>query len=168
MQLDGISTAMQDYQVELIMKVIDEYNVTNFIELGLYRGGLAHYMMNHQKSFPDFHYNGFELNPGDLDAQVKGCSEITLIDAHGAAAQAIIQRIIEMSDGAVFIFSDTFDKPKGMSTYAPMLRPGDLIMGHDYPGELSDAFLTKFGREHPNLKELDYRDQGVSLWLCQA
>lgn len=167
MQIDGISTALMPEQLTLLRDTIQEFKVTDFIELGLYRGGLAHYMLDLKKYHPGFHYFGFELYPHDLDASVRERPEIFILDAHGLEAATVIQSIIETAKGAVLIFCDTFDKPKGMMMYASVLRVGDLIMGHDYPGEVSDAFLTKYKREHPYLEEIrpeEYRGHGVSMW----
>ena len=56
-------------------------------------------------------------------------------------------------------------EPKMMEMYASMLRAGDLMMGHDYPGEVADEFLDRFGVGHPDLEEVGNRAQyGATLW----
>jgi hypothetical protein len=54
-----------------------------------------------------------------------------------------------------------------MITYAPFLRSGDLLLVHDYPGEVNDKTLAYFATQFPYMHEIEsweYRAIGISLW----
>ena len=40
------------------------------------------------------------------------------------------------------VFCDGGDKPRELHLYAPILRPGDLLLAHDYQNEYGDAALV--------------------------
>lgn len=153
-------------QLELFDEMIERFKLHTIIELGLYRGGLANILMKKQ---PATQYYGFEFVEGDLDPKVRGRAEITIMDVNTKKAIQLVENIVLASSGPVLIFCDTFDKPREMQTYSKVLRVGDFIQGHDYPGDgVTDEFLERFGAEHPDLEELEperIRKQcGTTIW----
>jgi len=167
MNIDGIETAQTQAQIDLFDELVNRFNVRVIIELGLYRGGLANILIKKQSE--NLHYYGFEFVEKDLDSKVRNRPEITIGDVTNDAIFNQIQEIVNKSDGAILIFCDTFDKPREMLSYSRILRVGDLIQGHDYPGEgVDDVFLAKFADDHPDLVEIDsdrIRHQiGTTVW----
>jgi len=173
MEIDGIPTAMTVVQVHAFDSLIDYFRVSTFIELGTSHGGLASHFMKRQTGErearyydPPFHYYGFENNPGVIYSQVK--EHIIVADVTHSATIEKIKELIDSSVGPAIIFCDTNNKPREMLVYAEFLRVMDIIIGHDYSGEITDEFLNNYGREHPNFQEIGgpiYRSQGYSAWI---
>lgn len=173
MYIDNIPTAVTVVQFHAFDSLIDYFRVSTFIELGTSHGGLASHFMKRQTGEkearyydPPFHYYGFEINSGVVYSQVR--DYITIADVTHSTTMGRIKGIIDSSVGPVIIFCDTNNKPREMLIYAEFLRVMDIIIGHDYPGEITDKFLDDYGKEHPNFQEIGgrtYRSQGYSAWI---
>lgn len=173
MIIDGIQTAMTDVQVDAFDSLIDYFRVVTFIELGTYKGGLACHFRKRQNRTekvryydPDFSYYGFEFDGHVIDDKMR--KHIIVADVGHHRTISMIKDLIDLSNGPVIIFCDTFEKEREMLIYGQFLRVLDIIIGHDYPGEISDEFLTKYGEDNPNFQEIGgatYRSQGYSAWI---
>jgi len=173
MLIDGIPAAMTRIQVDAFDSLIDYFRVTAFIELGTFKGGLACHFVNRQKRTKkvrrydrEFKYYGFECDREVIDPRM--LPHITIADVTHLETIDTIRNLVNSSIGPVIIFCDTNNKPREMLTYGKLLRVLDIVIGHDYPGEITDEFLNKYGREHPNLQEIGgpvYRSQGYSAWI---
>ena len=166
MIIDGIHTAQTPRQVELMEENIEKYKVVTFIELGIYKGGLSNMFIKRQSE--TFKYYGFEFDLGAIEPHMRGKPEITIIDVKKPEAIEMVRKMVNSSNGTAYILCDTFDKPGEMEIYQELLRVGDLLEGHDFPGEVSAAFLEKFKKDHPELVEInpdEYRGEGFTLWL---
>jgi len=65
---------------------------------------------------------------------------------------------IQMYHFPAMVFCDNGDKPREITEYAPMLRKGDFILGHDYrrPGGIPENFdYESLGLETYNQDEWD-------------
>ena len=165
MIVDGLHLAQTPLQLELFDEFIDDYSIATFIELGVYKGGLANIMI--KKQSPTFKYYGYEFNRAELHSRMVDAEEISIADANDSATIAKVKSIVDASEGAVYILCDTNNKPREMTTYSRLLRLGDLLEGHDFPGEVSAEFLDEFGKSHPELEEInreEYRESGFTLW----
>jgi len=173
MIINGIPTAMTPVQVDAFDCLIDYFRVTTFIELGTFKGGLASHFIERQERkskvrFYDkaFKYYGFECDRGVIEARM--LPHIIIADVSQNATIDRIKTLVDLSVGPVIIFCDTNNKPREMLTYGKLLRVLDIVIGHDYPGEITDEFLNKYGIDHPNFQEIGgpaYRSQGYSAWI---
>lgn len=168
MNILGFPVAQSERQVELLDINIERFGVTLFVELGVYRGGLANYMMLKQTG--TFRYVGVELFD-TIDEPIKHRPEIIKDDCVSNKVVQQISDIIQKTVGTVLVFCDNGHKELEMETYSRIIRPGDLIQVHDYPGECSPQFLERFGKTHPNFEEIDkeeFRNNGTTLWKRQT
>jgi len=165
MIIDGIHIAQTPEQMELLDEFIEEYNVVTFIELGVYKGGLSNVMIKRQSE--NFKYYGFEFDLTAIESCMRSAPEITVADVNLKHIIEMIEQLISASNGVAYVLCDTFNKPREMTTYAKLLRVGDLLEGHDFPGEVSAEFLDKFGEENPDFDEIrpdEFRELGFTLW----
>lgn len=173
MRIDGIPTAMTVVQVDAFDSLIDYFRVVTFIELGTFKGGLASHFVERQERKEkaryydkEFKYYGFESIGQVIDARVR--PHIIVADVSAPSTIAMITELVNKSSGSAIIFCDTDNKPREMLVYGKLLRVLDIIIGHDYPGELTNEFLDEYGRDNPNFQEIGgsaYRSQGYSAWV---
>lgn len=48
-----------------------------------------------------------------------------------------VRQLVADTSGTAIVYCDGGNKPKEILTYAPLMRPGDLIAAHDYGTEIS-------------------------------
>lgn len=166
MIVDGIHVAQTQSQLDLFDELIDKFDIRAVIELGMYRGGLANLLIKKQSD--NFRYYGFQLDADELDGSIRYRPETTIADVNKPEIIEQIRGIVNSINGAVLIFCDTFDKPREMNTYSNILRIGDFVQGHDYPGEVTDRFLEWFRIRHPDLEEIEpnriRKELGTTVW----
>ena len=173
MIINGIHAAVTSIQVDAFDSLIDYFKATTFIELGTFKGGLTSHFIERQERKTKvrpydekFNYYGFEYDRGVIDSRM--LPHIIVEDVSQEATINKIKTLIDLSTGPAIIFCDTNDKPREMLTYGKLLRVLDIIIGHDYFGEINDEFLDKYGKDNPNFQEIGgptYRSQGYSAWI---
>ena len=165
----GVPVAQAWSQVGLLFTLINEFNLAGVIEIGLFRGGLADMLIRRRERFPDFQYLGFQKDGEELDGHVRGKPGVVVADCFAAESIAAIAAFIAAAPRPILVYCDGGNKPREMNTYAPMLRRGDYLIGHDYPGEITDASLRVFGDTFPFMREQEgafiRKEYGLSLWM---
>jgi predicted O-methyltransferase YrrM len=165
MELLGFDVAQTPDQIKLLDEILDTYKITTYIELGTYRGGLSNYVLTTR---PDIDYYGFDYAPEQIDERIRNHPRMITADVFSNGCKERILSIVTNSSGAVLIFCDNGNKPRELETYSPIIRSGDLIQVHDYPGEgITDEFLDNFGAINSSLREIQktrIRGIGTSLW----
>ena len=161
----GIPTAQTWNQVGALFEDIDKFEVTLFVELGVYFGGLAEMMIIRQSINSNFKYFGVQLDAEELHKRIK--DKIRIGDVLDPKIVGKIAEIVSNNPGLAMIYCDAGNKPREMITYTPILRLGDYIRVHDYPGETSPDFLSQYEKDFPYMKEIygeRCRELGFSLW----
>ena len=161
----GIPTAQTWHQLGALFDDIDKFEVTLFVELGVFLGGLAEMMLIRQSLMHDFRYFGVQLDAGELHKRIK--DKIRIGDVLDPKIVKEIAEIVSNNLGLAMIYCDAGNKPKEMITYTPLLRLGDYIRVHDYPGETSPEFLDQYEKDFPHMIEIykeKCRELGFSLW----
>lgn len=164
MILNGIQTAQNDLQVKIYHDIISKYDVKCFFELGSYMGGLSYEIMTTE---PSVDFWGFQLDMAELHEKVRGNERIKHMNVFSADCIDFVRAKINACNGTALVFCDNGNKEKEMETYHGLLRVGDLIQMHDFPGEATPEYLAAFGASHPGFEELDkdyYRGNGFTLW----
>lgn len=165
----GVPVAQSWTQVGLLFTLINEFNLAGVIEIGLFRGGLADMLMRRRERFTDFQYLGFQKDGEELDGHVRGHPGVIVADCFAEESLGQIRKFIASALRPILVYCDGGNKPKEMRTYAPMLRPNDYLVAHDYPGEITDASLRQFGNDFTFMQELDgdfiRKEYGLSLWM---
>lgn len=138
----GIYIAHAWNEIGALFQAIDRYQVKTFIEIGTHRGGLSYFLIQRAKNVSDFIYLGVEINPDLVDARV--INEIHLSNSGRASIyfgdafeqHTIVEVMSHFRQGVALVYCDGGNKPKEVQTFAPLLRPGDLIAAHDYGDEI--------------------------------
>ena len=161
----GIPIAQTWQQLGSIFSDLNEYKISLFVELGVYFGGLADLLLIRQSIDSDFHYFGVQLDADELRPRIK--SKIRVGDVLDPIIVQEVKNLIDNSAGTAMIYCDAGNKPKEMETYTPLLRDGDYIRVHDFPGEVSEKFLDEYQTNFPYMAEIERwkcRELGYSLW----
>lgn len=170
----GPPVAQAWYQVGLVFHLIDELKVRSFIELGMFCGGLSDLLIRRTETMADMAFMGFEIDGAVLERhcpRVRAHPSAVIADVFDASTVVRVLEFINARPGVAFVYCDDGNKQKEMRTYAPILRVGDAMMAHDYPGETTPESLDDFARKFPYMAEQNpplYRDMGVSLWRRTA
>lgn len=163
----GIPTAQTWNQLGSLFDDLNRMEITTFFELGAYMGGLSDLMIYRQSVINGFKFLGVQLDAQEINIRLRGTPYIMVGDVF---SQEVIKRISGMiaeSSGAVMVYCDNGNKPLELRTYAPILRVGDYIRAHDYPGETTQESLDIFRKDFPYMEEMDiekYHELGLSLW----
>jgi cephalosporin hydroxylase len=115
------------------------------VEIGVEHGGLSVYFLSYSRySLREMAYLGVDISLGSLDTQVASLegSNFIELDAWHPATVSYVHTWIQNRPGPALIFCDGGDKPRELRLYAPLLRPGDVLLGHDYNNEYVDDALT--------------------------
>lgn len=136
----GIKTSQTWQQVIAHLEIIRQYEVRQFIELGVLHGGLAN-LISTLFGHTGCAYIGFERDFEQIDAGVLRTIPIVQGDIFEDRIVAFIEDEIKLTKGPVYLFCDNGNKPREIKTFAPLLRSGDIISIHDYGTEVFDRDL---------------------------
>lgn len=145
----GVPTSLTWHDVGAIVHVIQAARVTCVVEIGVDQGGLAALLLAYrqyaqqQYSIPPLtNYFGVDINLETVSRSVLDPHRAHFLEADAWASSTVDRVRAEIAGHSrALIFCDGGDKPKDLRTYAPILRPGDVLMAHDYHNEYSDDAL---------------------------
>lgn len=159
-----IPTAQNQNQVDIYHDLVEDYQVKTFIELGTFKGGLMLEMiLNH----PTLDIHSFEHDGSELHSLIQSHPQVYVRDIFLDETIKFISNIIKKSNGIVFLFCDNGNKIKEFWLYYPLLRDGDLIVVHDYPGEATPEFVLDVDRKCKDLEPIDreyFIECGIVGW----
>lgn len=139
----GVSCSLTWLDVGAIMHIIQVRHIRNIVEIGIEHGGLSAYLAAYcAVTGADYYGIDITLNPMDPRAQrVMGAT----FEQRDAWAPETVDRVrtwIAARPTPTLIICDGGDKPKELHLYAPLLRPGDVLIGHDYHNEYGDEAIA--------------------------
>ena len=140
----GVQVVQSWGQIAAHLRIIQLHRVKLFVEIGAFKGGLSSFIGCRKNVDWDFQTLALEkdeslINPMSRTGQV----EFRIADAWSSESiQHVKVNVDNCARGAAYIFCDGGDKPKEVHLYKSVLRVGDLIAVHDYPGEITDADLA--------------------------
>lgn len=149
----GVSTSLTWYDVGAILHVIHEAHIRLVVEVGVEHGGLAALLASYGR-YTGLRYRGIDISLASLHPAVRD-EPIVERDAWAAETIAEVARWMSEVDGPALLFCDGGDKPKELHLYAPLLRPDDVLMGHDYHNEYGDAEIATVPAERLRAEWLD-------------
>jgi hypothetical protein len=112
-------------------KFLSAYPVDRIIEIGTAAGGLA-WWLRHRVSVPITTYDIVE-HPLHADLRAAGVDVVrgsVFDDTHRAQIEAALQ-----APGCVLLLCDGGNKVQEFNHFAAYLKPGDVIMAHDYSAD---------------------------------
>jgi len=146
----GIKTSHTWHEVGAIFRVINNYKIEFFVELGTYQGGLLSLLNARSRYDNKFKCISFENNVGMIHP--KSYSELANIiiigDCQSAEHVQMVRDKISSHHKSI-IYCDNGNKVKEAGLYAPVLKSGDILLIHDY---LHDWAV----RDIPNYGEIDF------------
>ncbi len=143
----GIKAAQNWEQIIAYIELIEQYDITLFIEIGIHLGGLAALMIARTRHISNFIYLGLEIDLGKIQpsvleqAEASPRAKIVQCDALSQWARDMVGDAIKNTHRAL-VLCDGGDKPAEIKTYAPLLKANDLITAHDYGIEIHDTDLA--------------------------
>lgn len=136
----GVSTSLTWYDIGAIVRIIQEYSIRSVVEIGVEHGGLAAFLVAYGQ-YTGLSYLGIDITLNALHPAVAR-SHLSQRDAWSEDAVADVARWLTSHPAPALIICDGGDKPKELRLYAPLLRPGDVLIGHDYHNEYVDDAIA--------------------------
>lgn len=163
----GIGIAQNWAQIGSIFEDLNRFKITLFVELGVFLGGFSDLMLLRMNFVPGFDYLGTQLDYEQVAKRLSGNPRIIQGNHWDEPIVSRIQNLINTNVGTAMVYCDGGDKPREIRTYTPMLRVGDYIRAHDYPGETTPESLDEYASQFPYMEEIEKekcRELGYTLW----
>ena len=132
----GVSCSLTWYDVGAILTIIQTAHIRTVLEIGTEHGGLAALLRSYSQ-YTGMVYRGIDITLASLHHEVRARdgAVIDRRDAWAPATVAELGRWLSEQPAPALIFCDGGDKPKELMLYAPLLRHGDVLLGHDLHNE---------------------------------
>lgn len=152
----GVSSSLTWYDLGAIAYTIQAGGIRTVLEIGVEHGGLAAWLLAYGR-YTGIAYRGVDISLGSLQTRVRDLDAGNLIecDAWSAAAIRAARAWLDSQPAPALIICDGGDKPKELHLYAPLLRPGDVLLGHDYHNEYVDDAIATVPAERVRADWLD-------------
>lgn len=140
----GVSCSLTWYDLGAIAYTIQAGGIRAILEIGVEHGGLSAWLLAYCR-YTGCAYRGVDISLGSLHVRVRelGAASLVECDAWSGAAIDDARAWLAAQPGPALIICDGGDKPRELHLYAPLLRAGDVLLGHDYHNEyVDDAILT--------------------------
>ena len=129
-------------EIGAIVYTVYKFMINSIVEIGTDRGGLGVLLALQAFIGKDTKYLGIELHEENVEPKFLDLINI-IPGASFLCADAFSNDCINhvsdfVRDGRALIFCDNGNKPREFETYAKILKPGDLLMVHDYPVEFNE------------------------------
>lgn len=139
----GVSSSVTWLDLGAIAHMLQFARIRTVLEIGVEHGGLSAWLMAYAR-YNDLAYRGVDITLNALQTQlgIVDRSAFVECDAWSAAAVNAARAWLEINPAPALIICDGGNKPKELHLYAPLLRDGDILIGHDYHNEYSDDALA--------------------------
>lgn len=138
-----VSSSLTWYDVGAIVHIIQEAQIRSVVEIGVEHGGLAAFLVAYGQ-YTGLSYLGIDITLNALHPAVRERT-MSALDERDAWSEGTIMdvaRWLTSHPAPALIICDGGDKPKELRLYAPLLRPGDVLIGHDYHNEYVDDAIA--------------------------
>ena len=166
----GVSCSLTWLDLGAIAHILHAAHIRLVIEIGVEHGGLAAYLAAYCH-YTGCVYRGIDITLNALDPTVRAEMAHTQIEERDAWSAATVARVaawLAEHDGPALIICDGGDKPKELKLYAPLLRPGDVLIGHDYHNEYGDDALLDMPRAVAQVRHDWLDDTLLCVFVRQA
>ena len=140
----GVSCSLTWYDLGAIAHILQTAHIRTVLEIGVEHGGLAAWLLAYGR-YTDIVYRGVDITLNALHLTVRALDRGNLIERDAWTDAAIVDAREWLSEqpAPALIICDGGNKPMELHLYAPLLRPGDVMIGHDYQNEYTnDAIAT--------------------------
>lgn len=137
----GVSCSLTWLDLGAIAHILQVAHIRLVVEIGVEHGGLAAYLAEYCR-LTGCGYRGVDMTLNPLDNRLRAALNVIERDAWASATVAEVSGWVNATDGPVLIFCDGGNKPKELHLYAPLIREGDVLLGHDYGNEYTEAAIA--------------------------
>lgn len=145
----GVPTSLTWHDIGAVMHILQSAHINLVVEIGIDQGGLTALMLAYREysagrmDVPYLQYLGIDINTELMCEAVRNRDRSLFIQADAFAPETIqhVHTAVQQTHGRALIFCDGGDKPREIRAYASVLRPGDLLLAHDYHNEYVDEAL---------------------------
>ena len=144
----GVSCSLTWCDLGAIAHIIQTAGIKTVLEVGVEHGGLASYLRAYGL-YTGLAYRGIDITLNALAVAVRE-RDLGAIDQRDAWAASTVDEMrqwLRDAPAPALIVCDGGDKAKELHLYAPLLRYGDAMVGHDYHNEYSDDALATMPQE---------------------
>ena len=122
-----------EYEVEVMLNLIKDYDIIKFVEIGVHEGGLTEYLMFYTK----VQYLGVEINEQIPRPELKQMvadrnGKFAFLDCQSDACYNIVWDFVQNTKDRVIIYCDDGNKPQELIRYASIPKKNDILLVHDY------------------------------------
>lgn len=152
----GVSCSLTWCDLGAIAHVIQTAGIKTVLEIGVEHGGLASYLRSYGL-YTGLAYRGIDITLNALAYAVRENAG-TAIDERDAWTDATVAEMkdwLKDAPAPALIIVDGGDKPKELHLYAPLLRYGDVMLGHDYHNEYTAEAIVSVPATQVNADWLD-------------
>lgn len=152
----GVSSSITWLDLGAIAHIIQTAHIRMVLEIGVEHGGLSAWLMAYGR-YNDIAYRGIDITLNALQTRVGMVDRSVFVerDAWTAEAVADANSWLVSQPAPALIICDGGNKPKELHLYAPLLRDGDVMVGHDYHNEYGDAEIADVGADQVRTDWLD-------------
>jgi cephalosporin hydroxylase len=159
----GVPTSLTWYDMGAVLNILQIASIRTVLEIGVEHGGLSSVLIAHGKN-TGVVYRGIDITLEPLHPVIPA----GLIDQRDAWDAATVREMglwLATQPAPALIICDGGDKPKELHLYAPLLRPGDVMIGHDYHNEYDDTAIATVPATQVCAEWLD--DTLLCMWVAQ-
>ena len=152
----GVSCSLTWLDLGAIAHILQVGRIQTVLEVGVEHGGLAAWLRSYGL-YTGAVYRGLDITLNALHTVVRD-RDISAIDQRDAWSPATVSEIatwLDAQPAPALIICDGGDKPRELHLYAPLLRMGDVLIGHDYHNEYGDDALVDMPAEQVRADWLD-------------
>jgi len=152
----GVSCSVTWYDLGAIAHIIQFAGIKAVLEVGVEHGGLAAWFISYGR-YTDLAYRGVDITLNALQTKLGVAEWGSFVERDAWTAEAVMDASIwiDSQPGPCLIVVDGGNKPKELHLYAPLLREGDVMIGHDYRHEYGDDAIADVGAERVFAEWLD-------------
>jgi cephalosporin hydroxylase len=154
----GTPTSLSWLDVGAVLRFLQDFSLCAVIEIGIHRGGLATVLAGRVEAMEGFHYFGMELDPNIVEEPIRKWAlrqprvQLWYTDAFSEQGINWVKRILAEAPAPILFICDGGNKAEEYRTYAPLIRPGDIMIVHDYTVEFTDAHIAKHRNQLTRIK----------------
>lgn len=139
----GVSCSLTWYDLGAIAHILQTAHIRTVLEIGVEHGGLTAWLLAYGR-YTGIAYRGVDITLNALQTSVRALDVGALVERDAWTDEAVADagRWLDAQPSPALIICDGGDKPKELKLYAPLLRTGDVLIGHDYHNEYSDDALA--------------------------
>jgi len=166
----GRGIAQEPQDMLIWEKFFADNPIKTLIEFGTGHGGLTLYFGLKCREVGAKLYTYDNVRSTDfmmpIEIELGLASSFECIDIFSDVAMAKIGQIITTCEKPLLIFFDNGNKPREWKIYAPLTKPGDFCVVHDWETEFTASDLNGLPVERILTKECDARGKGwKAMWF---